>query len=121
MPVLQPLIPAAIQDDCVAEGWITSTAAKKLVAVPEKAPLPEFLDKVRELIVSRPDWTAVRLGIPELARLGSLPAVEKPLTLKRAGDLYFQRRKRTTPDWARKQRRSGRSLFKPSVSKLSAR
>jgi integrase len=43
---------------------------------------------IRHIILSNPQDAAAKLGIPELARLASLPAPEPALSLRAVGDMY---------------------------------
>jgi len=55
---------------------------------------------VREQLISRPEYVADQVGIPEVARLADLPKLEASPTLKAIGQLHFDK-----CDSKRKQRR----------------
>ncbi len=58
---------------------------------------------VRTELHKNPTRFAERVGIPEIAYLQDLKPLGPPLTLKQIGNLYFQKRKKNTPEWERKQ------------------
>jgi len=58
----------------------------------------------RTEILKNPARFAERVGIPEIGYLQDLRPPGPPLTLRQVCNLYFQKRKRISPDWERKQR-----------------
>jgi len=56
----------------------------------------------RTEILRDPVRFSQRVGIPEVARLSSLPEPEDSLTLKAIGEAYFGKRRKVTPDWSGK-------------------
>ncbi len=102
---LQPLIPKVIQEECIAEGWITREGAEKLVPWPADVPEDAFYAQCRELILKNPARFAERVGIPEIGFLQDLKPPENPLSLSKIGQLYLGKKRQITAPWKRKQAR----------------
>jgi len=65
-------------------------------------PPDAFFAKARELLLNDPAMMAERTGIPELARLHTLPEPEPSLTLQQLGEIYLQKKRSITTHWKRK-------------------
>ena len=79
--------------DFLRDGWqheLTGPAADAIFAW------------VREQVLRDPARFAERIGIPELARLSSLPEPEPSLTLQAMGSAYFGKRRKVSKDWRKK-------------------
>lgn len=106
LPHIAPIIPEVIQDECVAEGWITAVEASKPTPWPGNVPEDAFYATVRELILQDPVRFAERVGIPEIGHLQDVP---KPTTSVRLPDClkeYEGKRKKPSADEMRKVRQA---------------
>jgi integrase len=105
LPEMRPLITeeGGLQDDSVAEGWISREDASKSVPWPVNVPGDAFYARFRELILDNPQLVAERTGIAEIGYLQKLTPPAESLTLRQVADLYFNKRKKLTAHWKRKQ------------------
>ena len=91
-------------EDAIAEGWVKPEDRDKTLPWPTFVDADSLWREVRRVLLEDPRLAAERTGIPELARLATLPQPDRTLTLSRVWELYTSRKKQPSQHWLRKMK-----------------
>jgi len=88
----------------MADAAIEEVVGEDIIHWPTYVPTDAFYAKVRRLILENPVRFAEQVGIPQVANLQDLGLPERSLTLEEVGAAYFNRKRRLSEHWRRKQK-----------------